>query len=69
MLTNEELDAIFVPNTNKYHFGPVDSTACAFNGSVDCNGHDNCLKCGWNPAVDEKRKALIRAKLNAGDCP
>lgn len=32
---------------------------CAFNASVNCEKHDNCKKCGWNPVVEAKRKAKM----------
>ena len=35
---------------------------CVFNKYVDCEEHDNCIKCVWNPAVEEKRKAKLAEK-------
>ena len=37
---------------------------CPFRpgGAVDCDT-GWCDKCGWNPAVEEKRKKKIREKL------
>ena len=29
---------------------------CKYNTEVNCDGHKNCNKCGWNPDVNEKRK-------------
>lgn len=33
--------------------------ACFYNDAVTCRTRD-CLFCGWNPDVTEKRKGLIR---------
>lgn len=41
-------------------------------GAVLCDTVGACLKCGWFPDVEEKRKAKIRERLkenNAEKCP
>ena len=30
--------------------------------SVNCNDHSQCEHCGWNPVVEEKRKAQEERK-------
>lgn len=32
---------------------------------IVCTSAHNCASCGWNPAVEEARKAAIRAKMEA----
>ena len=36
--------------------------ACYYNDGVDCEKR-NCGKCGWNPAVFERRKAETRERI------
>lgn len=33
---------------------------CAYNNGVVC-GYNLCADCGWNPEVEAKRKAALRA--------
>lgn len=35
---------------------------CYYNDGVDCDSR-NCCKCGWNPAVNERRKKEIREQI------
>lgn len=37
---------------------------CEFNRYVDCEYHTHCDTCGWNPAVEEKRKKEIAERLS-----
>lgn len=39
---------------------------CDFNSFVDCSPDGQCGRCGWNPAIREKRVKQIRARLAAG---
>lgn len=36
----------------------VSTTSCIFNKEVQCTVH-KCSTCGWNPAVEEKRKEAL----------
>ena len=37
--------------------------ACPHNHAVDCQHHESCDRCGWNPAVSEERLANIKQRL------
>lgn len=38
------------------HGGFVD---CKYNKRINCVSGSDCTKCGWNPAVESKRKAHL----------
>ena len=38
------------------------SGECIYNHGVRCGSADHCEKCGWNPAVAEKRAETITTK-------
>jgi len=40
-----------------------ESPWCNFNMGVMCDDKARCKSCGWNPVVDEKRKAKTRERL------
>lgn len=42
-------------------------TYCKYRpkGGVYCIIKNSCGVCGWNPKVEEQRKAQIRARINA----
>lgn len=40
---------------------------CYYRGGIDCNGYDDCEKCGFNPAVQEKRLKVIMADAPKSD--
>ena len=62
----EEMDAIYVPDTSHYNFNPK-SVVCIFNDAVECKDKHACAKCGWNPAVQEIRSREIRRRLREQD--
>lgn len=33
---------------------------CEFNGMIDCEHHDKCTKCNWNPTYFEAKKRSLR---------
>ena len=40
---------------------------CYYQKGIVCSGFDDCKTCGWNPAVEEKRKAEIGAQVIKSD--
>lgn len=36
---------------------------CRYNQIVGCSDMSACWKCGWNPQVEEQRKAELRRAL------
>lgn len=36
-------------------------------GAVGCDMRADCNRCGWNPAVEERRKAAIREAMKEED--
>lgn len=58
----EEFGAISVPGYHDINFGGP-SDACKYNKAVVCEENNDCNKCGWNPEVDEIRKAWTRDKI------
>lgn len=36
---------------------------CRFNKGVMCEMRSKCNKCGWNPAVSERRLEKLRAEM------
>ena len=36
--------------------------SCIFKPYINCEKCDNCKKCGWNPKVEEQRKAKLNGK-------
>lgn len=57
----DELQAIMVGKVDPTEFGSKHGL-CRFNTSINCNESD-CSRCGWNPAVDKRRKAKARERL------
>ena len=39
------------------HGGFID---CKYNKRINCVSGSDCQKCGWNPAVSEKRKGQLK---------
>ena len=33
--------------------------SCPHNLGVICSDHYSCFKCGWNPAVEQRRKEVM----------
>ena len=33
--------------------------SCPHNQAVECDDRYYCFKCGWNPAVEQRRKELL----------
>ena len=56
-MNDEEFSPVFVPPTN-YVFS--NSVVCPYNAAVECGKERNCAKCGWNPAVEQKRKSRVK---------
>ncbi len=53
----DELDKLIMKHSSNV------TGKCKFfreEGSVDCDAFSRCETCGWNPAVEEKRKKKIR---------
>ncbi len=47
---------------NKARYGKrynTEETECKFNSGVTCAEQQHCHCCGWNPAVEKKRKAEL----------
>lgn len=40
----------------------VKENVCVYRDYINCAEHTNCAKCGWNPKVEEKRKAKLAEK-------
>jgi anaerobic ribonucleoside-triphosphate reductase len=55
----EEMDAIFVTDKSR-----DDSISCKYNMAIACDSRSNlCDSCGWNPAVEVKRKEKVRRMI------
>lgn len=49
-----------------YNLMDVTEGSCKYNDGVMCAQNEPCSKCGWCPAVHEKRVQKIRAMNEAG---
>lgn len=52
-------------NKNLKRTPTVDVVSCKFRGHwVECSKYDladnKCVNCGWNPDIEDKRKAVIK---------
>jgi ribosomal protein L37E len=36
---------------------------CVFNCHIDCEDHNKCSSCGWNPEIERVRKEKLQVKF------
>ena len=47
----------------------MNENTCIFNEGVDCNDRTYCATCGWNPEVEQERKAANAfGNIECDDC-